>query len=157
METIIALIGLGLVAAAPGIPVLRPVVRAAIEAGMTMTAATVAVTALISERATERVARAHPDHATETSMDAEVARDAVGPPPTAPKWLVNTDLLQIDGIDPQISGHLKNAGVETITQLAATRVETLQELLNAAGLYGGATDPSTWPERARTLLAGTQV
>ena len=84
-------------------------------------------------------------------MDAEAAHEAAGAAPEVPIGLDNTDLLQIDGIGPKVSGHLKNAGVETITQLAATRVERLQEILDAAGPRFGAIDPSTWPEQAQAL------
>jgi large subunit ribosomal protein L21 len=122
-----------------------------------VTNATVTVAAVITKQVNDLVAHAHTDHASKTIVDAEAAHEITGAAPQVPKWLDNTDLLQIDGIGPKVSGHLKNAGVSTITQLAATPAERLQEILDAAGSRFGAIDPSTWPEQAQALVAGGQA
>ena len=89
--------------------------------------------------------------------DRDAVHAATGTATEVPEGLDNTDLLQIDGIGPKVSGHLKHAGVQTITQLAATRVERLQAILDAAGPRFGAIDSSTWPEQAQALLTDGQV
>ena len=154
MEVFVALIGLGLVAVAPRIQVLRPAIRAVIKTWMAVTEASVTAAAVITEQVSDLVAHARADHGSHTIVGAEAAHEAADAAPEVSQGLDNTDLLQIDGIGPKVSGHLKNAGVRSITQLAATRVERLQEILDAAGPRFGAIDPSTWPVQAQALLAG---
>jgi predicted flap endonuclease-1-like 5' DNA nuclease len=56
-------------------------------------------------------------------------------------------LRRIEGIGPKITKVLEEAGITTFSQLAASRVEHLKEILAAAGL-GALADPSSWPEQA---------
>jgi len=62
------------------------------------------------------------------------------------------DLRRIEGIGPKISSVLVEAGITTFSQLAASQVEQLREILAAAGL-GPLADPSSWPEQARLAAA----
>ncbi|NJN81595.1 MAG: hypothetical protein HC802_04440 [Caldilineaceae bacterium] len=138
MEVFLALIGVGILAAAPSIPILRPIAKGAIKTGIGVTETTITVASVIKER----------------MADARVnGALQVGVPP----WLDDTDMLQIDGVGPKVSGHLNNAGVVTISQLAVTSVQTLQEILDAAGPNFGAIDCSTWPGQAQALLAGEEI
>lgn len=58
------------------------------------------------------------------------------------------DLRVIEGIGPTIAGLLRNQGIMTFRQLAATPVERLAEILAQVRLNHLA-DPATWPEQAR--------
>ena len=62
-------------------------------------------------------------------------------------------LRRIEGIGPKISSVLLEAGITTFSQLAASPVEHLKEILAAAGL-GALADPSSWPEQASLAEAG---
>jgi predicted flap endonuclease-1-like 5' DNA nuclease len=145
MELFLALLGLGLVAAAPNIPVLRPLAKMVVWTGMAVTEATVSVATVITEQVHDHMGNHHASTA------------IAGVAPVVPSWLDNTDLLQIDGIGPKVSGHLRNAGIATITQLAVTDAQRLQEILDAAGPRFGAIDSSAWPEQAQALLADGQA
>jgi DNA-directed RNA polymerase subunit beta' len=63
------------------------------------------------------------------------------------------DLTRIEGIGPAIAQHLKAAGIESYSQLAATTPERIQEILDAVGGYG-AHDPTTWPDQSQLAAAG---
>ena len=73
---------------------------------------------------------------------------AVPEPPAAPKQ--HDYLRRIEGIGPKILRVLLEAGITSFSQLAASRVEHLREILADAGL--GA-DPSSWPEQAKLAEA----
>ena len=64
------------------------------------------------------------------------------------------DLTLIEGIGPAIAELLTNAGITTWTQLAATSVEQIQELLSQSGGQMAAHDPSTWPQQAQMAADG---
>jgi len=97
------------------------------------------------------------------------AREA-GPPTPAPtveaeppeaeaaqpeKAAARDDLKVVEGIGPKIASVLRTAGVETFAQLAATDVDRLKEILEAAdpNLLRLA-DPTTWPDQARLAAGG---
>lgn len=71
MEVIAALVGLGVVAAAPRSRVLRPVAKAVLKSGMAVAGATVAVAAVITEEVGDLVAKARSEHAGETIVEGE--------------------------------------------------------------------------------------
>jgi ribosomal protein L30 len=62
------------------------------------------------------------------------------------------DLEAIEGIGPKIAGILREAGIHTFAQLAATEVSTLSEILQKANLR--LADPTTWPEQAQLAADG---
>jgi predicted flap endonuclease-1-like 5' DNA nuclease len=62
------------------------------------------------------------------------------------------DLTKIEGIGLKISSWLKEAGIITFAQLAATPPEKLEEILLNAGHR--ITNPGTWPEQAALAAAG---
>lgn len=66
--------------------------------------------------------------------------------------LVPDDLKLIEGIGPKIDALLKDAGISTFAQLAATDVSRLREILGD-GRFRIA-DPTTWPEQAGLAAAG---
>jgi len=74
--------------------------------------------------------------------------------PQPEKAAAPDDLKVVEGIGPKIASVLRTAGVETFAQLAATDVDRLKEILEAAdpNLLRLA-DPTTWPEQA-SLAAG---
>ncbi len=63
------------------------------------------------------------------------------------------ELEIIEGIGPAIARLLRNAGLVTFRQLAATPPERLDEILTNAHLRRLA-DPGTWPEQAALAAAG---
>jgi len=62
------------------------------------------------------------------------------------------DLTIIEGIGPKIAGILKQAGISTFAQLAATEVPALDKLLKENGLQF--TKPQSWAEQARLAAEG---
>ena len=62
------------------------------------------------------------------------------------------DLTVIEGIGPRISGLLQAAGIATFSQLAATDVSRLEQIVREAGLR--VAYPGTWPEQATLAAAG---
>jgi hypothetical protein len=74
---------------------------------------------------------------------------------TAPAAAVPDDLKRIEGIGPKISNVFRAAGIATFAQLAATDVERLRQVLEAANpnLLRLA-DPTTWPEQAKLAASG---
>lgn len=62
------------------------------------------------------------------------------------------DLSVIEGIGPRIDEELKKAGVISFSQLAATSVDRLQEILSAANLRMA--QPDTWPQQAELAAQG---
>ncbi|MCY7349956.1 MAG: DUF4332 domain-containing protein [Cytophagaceae bacterium] len=64
------------------------------------------------------------------------------------------DLAKVEGIGPKIAELLVNDGITTFAQLAATPVERIQEILDAAGSAYTVHDPATWPKQAELAAAG---
>ncbi len=64
------------------------------------------------------------------------------------------DLKIVEGIGPKIEQLLKNAGVKTWSNLAATPVSKLKEVLDAAGDRYRIHDPETWPDQAKLAANG---
>lgn len=58
------------------------------------------------------------------------------------------NLKIIEGIGPKIEGLLKDAGVNTWSDLAACSVEKIKEVLTAAGDRYKLANPTTWPKQA---------
>jgi predicted flap endonuclease-1-like 5' DNA nuclease len=73
-------------------------------------------------------------------------------PPPQPKPFDDSDLVQIDGIGPKTATLLVDAGITTVSQLAATPVEQLRAVLDQAGSRYRIVDPSAWPAKAQALL-----
>lgn len=157
MEVVGSLIGLGVLAAAPRIPVVRSVTKVVLKTGLAVTDVTVTLATFVTEEVGDFVAHIRTHHAEEAVSDAGLTDEAIGETTQVPPWLDNTDFLQIDGIGPKVSAILKNAGIETIMQMAASPTERLHEILAAAGPRFGAIDSSTWPGQAQALLAGEQI
>jgi ribosomal protein L30 len=67
--------------------------------------------------------------------------------PSAAKSHRQDDLEAIEGIGPKIAGVLRDAGITTFAQLAATDVSALSEILQGASIR--LADPATWPEQAQ--------
>jgi predicted flap endonuclease-1-like 5' DNA nuclease len=69
--------------------------------------------------------------------------------------VLGSDNLQIvEGIGPKIDGLLKEAGISNWGALAATSVDRLQEILDAAGSRYKLADPKTWPQQAELADEG---
>lgn len=61
---------------------------------------------------------------------------------------------KLEGIGPGIQGVLYGSGIKTFSQLAATPVTRLEEILTAAGDRYRLADPTSWPEQAQLAAAG---
>ena len=82
---------------------------------------------------------------------------AVASSATPKKFLTKTgadDLTAIEGVGPKISELLHAAGITNFSQLAAAKVDAIQEILKAAGSRYAMANPGTWPEQAALLAAG---
>lgn len=64
------------------------------------------------------------------------------------------DLTKVEGIGPKIQEHLNAAGIHTFAELAATSVEQVQEVLDAAGSNYSMHDPGSWPKQAALAAEG---
>lgn len=70
------------------------------------------------------------------------------------KVVKTEDLTIIEGIGPAISKWLNENGVNSMEQLAETKVDTLQEILDKAGSRFVIHTPATWPMQASVFLSG---
>lgn len=64
------------------------------------------------------------------------------------------DLKVVEGIGPKIEQLLKDGGIQNWSDLAATPVSRLEEILDAAGDRYRIHDPGTWPRQADLLAKG---
>lgn len=64
------------------------------------------------------------------------------------------DLKIVEGIGPKIEGLLKDAGINTWSELAAADVDRLQKILDAAGDRFKLAHPATWPKQAGLAADG---
>lgn len=94
----------------------------------------------------------------ERSADAAV--DVMGSPPTPSELQAGIspaadDLTVLEGIGPKIAGVLSRAGILTFSQLAASEVPRLRQILEGADpRLLRLSDPATWPEQAGLAAAG---
>jgi large subunit ribosomal protein L17 len=80
-----------------------------------------------------------------------MSADPVAPAPAAAE---PDDLTKIEGIGPKIAGLMNGGGIATFAQLAASSVDGLQEILNAAGDRYRVHDPASWPMQAGLAADG---
>ena len=118
--------------------------------GMAFTVRHLVQVAELSEAEAERQAPAAP--AAAPAAPAKPAARATATlvpaaPVSAAKSYDQGDLEAIEGIGPKIAGVLRDAGVTTFAQLAATEGSALSEILQAASIR--LADPATWPEQAQ--------
>ena len=66
----------------------------------------------------------------------------------------SADLQKVEGIGPKIAEMLIANGIYDLSDLAATPVEQLREILDAAGPRYRIANPGTWPEQAALGAAG---
>jgi predicted flap endonuclease-1-like 5' DNA nuclease len=64
------------------------------------------------------------------------------------------DLKIVEGIGPKIEGLLKDAGINTWSDLAAASVDKIKEILAAAGDRYRLAKPDTWPKQAGLAAEG---
>ncbi len=64
------------------------------------------------------------------------------------------DLKKVEGIGPKIEGLLNADGIWTWAQLAASPVDRLKGVLQAAGERYRIHDPTTWPDQSRLAAEG---
>lgn len=92
-------------------------------------------------------------------------KKAPAPPPAAAKPVVAPaapvqtelpvipeDLTVIEGIGPKVHTLLREAGIQTFAQLAATEISKLDEIIDRAGLR--MINVSTWSEQAKLAAEG---
>ena len=74
--------------------------------------------------------------------------------PKAKKASAGDDLKKIEGIGPKIAELLHKAGITTFAQLAASSVESLKAILEAAGSNFATHNPATWSRQAEMAANG---
>ncbi len=87
----------------------------------------------------------------ESAAPAQVSQ-VEGPVPSQVEGPPADDLKRIEGIGPKISSVLQDAGIATYSQLAATDVDRLRQILTDSGIR--LANPDTWPEQAHLAAAG---
>lgn len=92
------------------------------------------------------VAAATPDIA---APDVGAAAAVIG------KRIAADDLTVVEGIGPKIAELCRGIGINTWSDLAETEVSLLRTMLNDAGQRFKAHDPSSWPQQAALLAAGS--
>ncbi len=96
--------------------------------------------------------------ASQAQVPAEKAIESHAEPPAPPAakmpdvMQTEDDLVIIEGIGPKVADVLKQNGVRTFAQLAATPVSTLEKILLDNGLRF--MKPDSWPEQGRLAAAG---
>ncbi len=75
-------------------------------------------------------------------------------PKKAKKVAEGDDLKLIEGVGPKIADLLINAEIVTFADLAATPVEKVKEILDAAGSKFAMHDPTTWASQAELARDG---
>ncbi len=76
------------------------------------------------------------------------------PKKAAKKKAEGDDLKLIEGVGPKIADLLINAGIVTFADLAATPVEKVSEILDAAGPKFAMHNPATWADQAALARDG---
>ncbi len=76
------------------------------------------------------------------------------PARSASPAIKENNLKKIEGIGPKIEELLKAAGIRTFSDLAATPVSKLKEILNAAGSRFQMHQPDTWPAQGDLAAQG---
>jgi predicted flap endonuclease-1-like 5' DNA nuclease len=71
-----------------------------------------------------------------------------------PRHRDRDDLTLVEGIGPKIEDVLLAAGIDTHAKLAATPVEELRRVLDAAGPQFNRANPGTWPRQAMLAVNG---
>jgi ribosomal protein L30 len=98
--------------------------------------------------ATKKLAAEPVAPATDDARAEPAATQTLADEPVAP---AADDLEVIEGIGPKIAGVLREAGISTFAELAATDTERLTEILQGANLR--LASPETWAEQAGLAAA----
>lgn len=95
----------------------------------------------------------HHDHDHHDSAHDEALQDTETTHITAAD-VVNETLTVIEGIGPKVESLLKEAGITSFAQLAASSPDDLKAILKAAKLH--VANPTSWPRQAQYLVDGDQ-
>ncbi len=98
---------------------------------------------------------ADPEPVLEPDVESEPEPEAANPPEGAAAPLEAAveppadpdDFKKLEGIGPKVASLLHKNGITTFAQLAATPVETLDEILDANKLH--MMHPGSWPQQAK--------
>ena len=63
------------------------------------------------------------------------------------------DFTVVEGVGPKINDLIHDADIHTYTELGRTKVEKIQEILDAAGPRYKLAKPGTWPAQADMAAA----
>ena len=85
---------------------------------------------------------------------AAEAKDVPAAPVPVKDTGAKDELKKIEGIGPKIAELLNNAGINTFSQLGATEVDRIKEILAEAGSRYAAHNPGTWPRQAQLAADG---
>ncbi len=103
-----------------------------------------------SEATPEAVAEEPAVVASETTAEAEAEK----PKKATVKKEKPDDFKKIEGIGPKIAQLLNEAGINSFKDLAASDVEKIKEVLEAAGSRYKMHDPTTWPAQSKLAASG---
>ncbi len=91
--------------------------------------------------------------AEETVDKAEIV-ETVEKPAAKASSKKGDDLTKIEGIGPKAADALTHGGISTFAVLAASKPETIKDILEKSGGHFNALDPATWPEQAGLAASG---
>ena len=98
------------------------------------------------------------DESTKIVEETPAAKEAVKvvAEPTAPVQTIASkdDLKKVEGIGPKIEQLLNAAGINTFSELAATKPDAVKAILAEAGNRYKTHDPTTWPRQAGMAAEG---
>lgn len=64
------------------------------------------------------------------------------------------DLTVINGIGPKVAGLLKASGIQNLSDLANTSIDTIKKALAAGGARYKSFDPAPWVKEAKKMIKG---
>lgn len=118
-----------------------------------------APTADAAAEAAARLAAAEEAATAQDVAEARAASEALGPDLAAGaavlgRKVATDDLKVVEGIGPRIEEVLKESGINTWSDLAATAPDRLRTILDLAGDQFRVHDPGTWPRQAGLAAEG---
>ena len=95
-----------------------------------------------------------PSNGTMRSQAVKGAITMAKPAKAAPNAAKGDDLRKVEGVGPKIAELFNENGIHSFAELAATSVDKLKGILEAAGPHFASHDPGTWPKQAELAAAG---
>ncbi len=129
----------------------KPAKKAAVVEDVAPVAVEEVAAPVVEETATVSAPEVEPEEVA-TAAAPEAVEEVKAP--AAQKVPTLDDLKIVEGIGPKIEQLLNEGGISTWAELAATPIDRLKEILDAAGARYQIHDPSTWPAQSKFAMEG---